>query len=149
MVWAEVAPGADHRFYEVAGFRVCGNKAIRVDMLERLADAVRPLGQDGKSFEATPEIMGLVGLSGEDFAKAMAAVGYRYRKTNTAATEPDVAPRHVFTWKGRRRAKGESGKAGPARRQRRSKRERSTADPDSPFAALAALRKAPAPDSSP
>ena len=149
MVWAEVVRGADHRFYEVAGFRVCGNKAIRVDMLERLADAVRPLGQDSKSFEATPEIMGLVGLSGEDFAKAMAAVGYRYRKTNTAATEPDVAPRHVFTWKGRRRAKGESGKAGPARRQRRSKRERSTADPDSPFAALAALRKAPAPDSSP
>ena len=149
MVWTDVARGADHRFYEVAGFRVCGKKAIRVDMLERLADAVRPLGQGGKSFEATPEIMGLVGLSGDEFARAMAAIGYRYRKAKSAAPEPDAAPRHVFTWKGQGRAKGDAGKARPAKRQRRSKRKSTAANPDSPFAALAALRKAPVPDSSP
>ena len=30
-------------FYRVAGFHVCGPRAVRIDMLERLADQIRPL----------------------------------------------------------------------------------------------------------
>ena len=30
-------------FYRAAGFHVCGLRAVRVDMLERLADIIRPL----------------------------------------------------------------------------------------------------------
>jgi ATP-dependent RNA helicase SUPV3L1/SUV3 len=30
-------------FYSVAGFHVCGPRAVRVDMLERLADLIRTL----------------------------------------------------------------------------------------------------------
>ena len=30
-------------FYRVAGFHVCGPRAVRIDMLERLADLIRPL----------------------------------------------------------------------------------------------------------
>ena len=29
-------------FYRAAGFRVCGDRAVRVDILERLADLIRP-----------------------------------------------------------------------------------------------------------
>ena len=29
-------------FYRAAGFRVCGERAVRVDILERLADMIRP-----------------------------------------------------------------------------------------------------------
>jgi len=77
MVWVEAAETAPREFYELAGFQVVGKKAVRMDMLERLSDAVRPLGQQRGWFEVTPEIMGLVGLSGEDFADVMKAAGYK------------------------------------------------------------------------
>ncbi len=78
MVWVDTEQTAPREFYELCGFHVVGKKAVRVDMLERLADAVRPLGQDRSWFEVTPEIMGLVGLSGEDFAEVMRGVGYKH-----------------------------------------------------------------------
>jgi ATP-dependent RNA helicase SUPV3L1/SUV3 len=78
MVWTETEETAPDAFYELAGFRVAGKKAVRMDMLERLADTVRPLGQEQGWFEVTPEIMGLVGLSGEDFANVMKAAGYTH-----------------------------------------------------------------------
>ena len=34
-------------FYRVAGFHVCGPRAVRIDMLERLADLIRPLWPGG------------------------------------------------------------------------------------------------------
>lgn len=102
MVWVDVdksAPSTFKAFYELAGFVVTGTKAVRMDMYERLADAVRPLGMkndtynetsdetsdetpsetlDDGFFEVSPEIMGLVGLSGTDFAEVMTAIGYRH-----------------------------------------------------------------------
>lgn len=77
MVWVETDKTAPREFYTLAGFRVVGNLSIRADMLERLADAVRPLGQGAGWFEVSPEIMGLVGVSGEGFAEAMAGIGYK------------------------------------------------------------------------
>ncbi len=77
MVWCETDKSAPRQFYTLAGFRVVGNLSIRADMLERLADAVRPLGQSAGWFEVSPEIMGLVGVSGEGFAEAMAGIGYK------------------------------------------------------------------------
>lgn len=76
MVWVEAEATAPVDFYNLGGFRLAGKKAVRMDMMERLADAVRPLGSGGDWFEVTPEIMGLVGLSGEDFAAVMQAIGY-------------------------------------------------------------------------
>ena len=46
MVWVDTEETAPREFYELCGFHVVGKKAVRMDMLERLADAVRPLGQD-------------------------------------------------------------------------------------------------------
>ena len=77
MVWVDTDKTAPNTFYEMCGFHVVGKKAVRMDMLERLADAVRPLGQDRNWFEVTPEIMGLVGLSGDDFAEVMQGIGYK------------------------------------------------------------------------
>ena len=34
----EIDPG----LYRTAGYRVCGERAVRVDILERLADLIRP-----------------------------------------------------------------------------------------------------------
>lgn len=91
MVWVDTEATAPNTFYELAGFTVVGKKAVRMDMLERLADAVRPIGQGGDWFEVTPEIMGLVGLSGEDFAEVMAAAGYKHEVRKVPAPAKEAA----------------------------------------------------------
>ena len=83
----EIAKG----LYRAAGFRVCGERAVRVDILERLADLIRPavayrpgttpgappLGTaDGEGFVATVGMTSLVGCSGEDFASILKSLGY-------------------------------------------------------------------------
>lgn len=94
MVWVDTEDTAPREFYELCGFHVVGKKAVRMDMLERLADAVRPLGQDRDWFEVTPEIMGLVGLSGEDFAEVMRGIGYKHevRSVEVVAAETGEKP---------------------------------------------------------
>lgn len=77
--------------YRVAGFRVAGERALRVDILERLADLIRPaiayrpgvtMGEpppgaaDGDGFVATNAMTSLVGASGADFASILKALGY-------------------------------------------------------------------------
>ena len=95
MVWVEIEEGAPDIFYELAGFKPCGKKAVRMDMLERLADAVRPLGSakskggDGW-FEVSPETMGLVGLSGEDFAGVMKTAGYKFEIRQITKAKPEA-----------------------------------------------------------
>ncbi len=84
MVWVDTEQTAPREFYELCGFHVVGKKAVRMDMLERLADAVRPLGQDRNWFEVTPETMGLVGLSGADFAEVMRGIGYKHEVREVA-----------------------------------------------------------------
>ena len=36
-------PGLPEAFYRAYGYHVCGPRAVRIDMLERLADLIRPL----------------------------------------------------------------------------------------------------------
>ncbi len=93
LVWIHTEPDAPREFYELAGFRLIGeNEAVRLDMLERLADAVRPLGQGGAEFAATPEIMGLVGCSGESFIRAMRTLGYGHRMVAAPAKAKSEMP---------------------------------------------------------
>ena len=40
---ADMDPRVDRSYYRVAGFHGCGKRVVRVDMLERLADLIRPL----------------------------------------------------------------------------------------------------------
>ncbi|MGD1932940.1 MAG: helicase-related protein [Candidatus Phaeomarinobacter sp.] len=76
-------------FYPALGFRVCGPRAVRLDMLERLADAIRPkiaaraeLGQGygGAGFTADADLMSLVGCSGEVFDGLLASLGFKPHK---------------------------------------------------------------------
>jgi ATP-dependent RNA helicase SUPV3L1/SUV3 len=92
----EVDPDVDPRLYEVAGFKVAGKRAVRVDILERLADIIRPLialdpsrvqgeapagAAEGNGFRVTVEMTSLLGCSGEDFNSILASLGYRVRRT--------------------------------------------------------------------
>jgi ATP-dependent RNA helicase SUPV3L1/SUV3 len=76
------------------GYRVCGERAVRVDILERLADLIRPAiaWRDGASttkpagafggsgFTVTQAMTSLTGSSGEDFASVLRSLGYRMEK---------------------------------------------------------------------
>ncbi|MDD3447033.1 MAG: hypothetical protein PHS60_16625, partial [Zavarzinia sp.] len=59
----------------IAGFRRCGAKAIRIDMLERLDQALRER-QTEEMIIPTGELTGLVGCSNEEFVAVMRALGY-------------------------------------------------------------------------
>ncbi|MCB2113446.1 MAG: hypothetical protein KDD85_07840 [Parvularculaceae bacterium] len=69
-----------HAFYYALGYRPSGERAVRIDMLERLAQLIRTArnGANGKhGFEATSQMMSLVGCSGEDFEAILRSLGYR------------------------------------------------------------------------
>jgi ATP-dependent RNA helicase SUPV3L1/SUV3 len=80
--------------YRVLGYRQCGERAVRVDILERLADLIRPAlawrenspGEkpagafDGRGFVVTQAMTSLTGSAGEDFASILKALGYRMEK---------------------------------------------------------------------
>ena len=91
-----VDPEVDTRLYEIAGFKVAGRRAVRVDILERLADIIRPLialdasrpyagelpagAAEGNGFRVTVEMTSLLGCSGEDFASILNSLGYRVKR---------------------------------------------------------------------
>jgi len=72
------APAA---FYEMLGFRAIGGLAVRLDMLERVGQGAREKWAEG-AFALDPNLMSLVGTSGENFFKIMRHLGYRYREPN-------------------------------------------------------------------
>jgi ATP-dependent RNA helicase SUPV3L1/SUV3 len=96
----------DRDAYRILGYRQCGERAVRVDILERLADLIRPalswreasLGEkpagafDGRSFVVTQAMTSLTGSAGEDFASILRALGYRMEKR---APLPPAAPKPV------------------------------------------------------
>jgi ATP-dependent RNA helicase SUPV3L1/SUV3 len=86
-VTTPAVPDAPPGYYPRAGYRLAGERAIRIDMLERLADMIRNL--DARSgFEATPEMLSITGLSLEQFARLMQGMGY----ITTEATRPKRKP---------------------------------------------------------
>lgn len=80
--------------YRTLGYKLAGDRAVRVDILERLADLIRPAlswrpgssgdkpagAFDGRSFTATQAMTSLTGSAGEDFASILRALGYRMEK---------------------------------------------------------------------
>ncbi len=85
-------PAMPQGFYRMGGYRISGKRAVRVDMLERLADMIRdrlfwkpripeeqrPAGSfEGGGFSIIPDMMSVVGCSGDDFQDILTSLGYR------------------------------------------------------------------------
>ncbi len=131
-------------YYRVSGFHRCGNRVVRIDMLERLADMIRPLvswranratpdtkapaanAEDAKApaastpdtqakeaskeptpaqpqpapegatgdggFRVQPDMMSIVGCSGEDFASVLRTLGFRSEQKHVPVAAPDDTP---------------------------------------------------------
>jgi ATP-dependent RNA helicase SUPV3L1/SUV3 len=95
--------------YRTVGYRVCGERAVRVDILERLADLIRPAlswrpgspapkppgAVEGGGFTVTVNMTSLTGSSGEDFASVLRSLGYRMEKKPKPAEVAPTAPTEV------------------------------------------------------
>ena len=101
-----VDAGWPEGFALVAGYRPCGRRAVRVDMLERLGDMIRdrvfwkprftgeerPEGSvEGGGFTVIPDMMSLVGCSGGDFAAVLETLGYRPEHRKVKMEKPAKA----------------------------------------------------------
>ncbi len=99
-------PSLPEAFYRTCGFHVCGSRAVRIDILERLGDQIRPLvswkpdGENaeppagalgGGAFKVQPDMMAILGCSQEELNGVLKALGYRLErrplKVQTGALE--------------------------------------------------------------
>jgi ATP-dependent RNA helicase SUPV3L1/SUV3 len=77
--------------YTLAGYRPAGARAIRIDMLERLADLLR--ARDSRAgFEAAPEMLSITGMTQEQFADLMTGLGYRAVRGERPKPRPAPVP---------------------------------------------------------
>lgn len=97
--------------YRVLGYKQAGERAVRVDILERLADLIRPAlawrdtspGEkpagafDGRGFVVTQAMTSLTGSAGEDFASILRALGYRMEKRPPPPPKPVEKPAEAAT----------------------------------------------------
>ncbi|WP_090966586.1 helicase-related protein [Aureimonas phyllosphaerae] len=92
-------PTFDPVFYALSGYRPLGRRAVRVDILERLADLIRPAlawapgaakrpdgAYNGREFIVTPAMMSILGATADDMDEILKGLGYR----SHAVPQPEV-----------------------------------------------------------
>ncbi|WBL32330.1 helicase-related protein [Sinirhodobacter sp. HNIBRBA609] len=85
-------PEVGMQAYTLSGYRPAGSRAIRIDMLERLADLLR--GQDSRGgFEANPDMLSITGMTLDQFADLMEGLGYKAEKGEREKTRPVAEPK--------------------------------------------------------
>ncbi|MFO1185431.1 MAG: helicase-related protein [Bauldia sp.] len=97
-----VDPAFPAALFRVVGYKVAGTRAIRIDILERLADFIRPLTMwrnvpdgpaappgavGGGAFTTTPAMTSLLGCSGDELGSVLRALGYRMEKRPAPASK--------------------------------------------------------------
>jgi ATP-dependent RNA helicase SUPV3L1/SUV3 len=85
-------PDVPKQHYTLAGYHPAGTRAIRIDMLERLADILRQ--KDSRvGFEATPDMLSITGMTLDQFADLMTGLGYKPEKAERAKVKAPEAPK--------------------------------------------------------
>ncbi|WP_223385613.1 helicase-related protein [Oricola cellulosilytica] len=96
-------PQFDSAFYKLAGYRHLGSRAVRVDILERLADLIRPALQwrdgngalpdgagGGGRFFVTPAMMSILGATADDMEAVLKSLGYRHDVVDASEFETKI-----------------------------------------------------------
>lgn len=120
-----------HAFYEAIGYRVIGQLAVRLDMLERVAEKAWEL--NGKSaFPMSPDLLALAGCGADEMAIILKQLGYRRSEVEGVAR---------FKWRPPKSPRSHPVKSGkPVKTRKKKTPARPAYDPDSPFAVLGALK---------
>ena len=92
LVSIEVSDNVPHAYYYACGYRPSGKRAVRIDMLERLAGDIRKAREKGtrEGFEATSQMMSLVGCSGEDFEAILTSLNFRKNTVKRKKPVPEA-----------------------------------------------------------
>ncbi|WP_370303662.1 helicase-related protein [Pseudooceanicola sp.] len=87
LVTVPAVKDAPEGYHAMCGYREAGERAIRIDMLERLADLLRV--QDSRAgFEATPDMLSITGMTLEQFSGLMEGLGYRAERGEREKQRP-------------------------------------------------------------
>ncbi len=108
-------------FYEAVGYRPLGTRAVRIDIVERLAARAFAMARD-RDFSAISELRSLAGCTLSEMAEILSALGFRSTVGELGVT---------FSRASKRRSKDKE-------RERR-RQEKATVAADSPFAGLRGL----------
>ena len=162
--------GSPKGYYPRAGYRLAGDRAIRIDMLERLADLTRSQNvKDG--FEANSDMLLISGTTLEQFSNMMEGLGFSVEKNQREKIKPEVKEGevtkddegdedtietfYVFKWVPKVRSVQKEHTQKINNQAKKNKKPKSTnfkkqsslpikkdkpLDPDNPFAALMALK---------
>ena len=76
LVTVPTAKDAPKGYDTMCGYRAAGERSIRIDMLERLADMLRTEDSRG-GFEAKADMLSITGMTLEQFADLMTGLGYK------------------------------------------------------------------------
>lgn len=95
LVSVKMSDKLPHAYYYASGYRPSGERAVRIDMLERLAGLIRTARNEAKTregFEVASQMMSLVGCSGEEFEAILRSLGFRKHivKRNIEAPAPEA-----------------------------------------------------------
>ncbi|MRU16809.1 disulfide oxidoreductase [Roseovarius sp. A21] len=74
-------------YHAMSGYRAAGERAIRIDMLERLADMLRAEDSRG-GFEAKADMLSITGMTLEQFADLMQGLGYKAERGEREKVKP-------------------------------------------------------------
>ncbi|AHD01462.1 helicase-related protein [Leisingera methylohalidivorans] len=96
LVTVPSAKDAPEGYDTMSGYRVAGERMIRIDMLERLADMLR--GEDSRGgFEAKADMLSITGMTLEQFADLMQGLGYKAEKGERQKVKPAAAEAEAKT----------------------------------------------------
>ncbi|WP_026381290.1 helicase-related protein [Afifella pfennigii] len=101
----DIDTAIDADIYRRFGYRIFGRRAVRIDILERLADLIRPALTykpdqasepppgaiaEGGGFTVTAAMTSLLGASGEDMAIILKGLGYRVERRPLPPAEAEA-----------------------------------------------------------
>ncbi|MDA9244005.1 helicase-related protein [Amylibacter sp.] len=162
--------GSPKGYYPRAGYRLAGDRAIRIDMLERLADLTRTQNvKDG--FEANSDMLSISGTTLEQFSNMMEGLGFSVEKSEREKIKPELQEGdeiksseadedimetfYIFRWVPKARPMRKEHSQKEHNKPKKNKKSENTKfkkqsvssvkkdkplDPDNPFAALLALK---------
>lgn len=87
LVTVPVAKDAPQGYDTMCGYRDAGERSIRIDMLERLADMLRAEDSRG-GFEAKPDMLSITGMTLDQFADLMQGLGYKAERAEREKVKP-------------------------------------------------------------
>ena len=103
-----VNPKLDKTFYRLFGFLILGKFAIRIDILERLADSIRPLVEwnegdeykigvwSGSGFRMTTDMLSILGAKFDELAIVLKELGYKSKMV-----QHEEAQEKIKKWNGK------------------------------------------------